>query len=290
MRFQLSKFSIVLLWALSACTHSQEYKEYYSYLNDKPMECKLGNPCNDYIIFLVDARHMDYTSLRPLMKTISKHPSDGSKNSDVGHAWIYLKTDQGVIEGGHSAETGLLQPKYLEGVCLLSEKCDPNPARYFWAIQKDGYFEPGWGGHRPTFALKINLSSEEVAKVQEFISCYQYEDYSLTGNNCVSFVAGIASLLGIELDIWQTVELDSSVTCAGEKIKMWTDPCYQHITFGSPDRLERSLIRLALSGRGESVRNGYLLQRDECFITRTQRTGIELKQLPFRTLRAIYLY
>lgn len=61
-----------------------------------------------YIVFLVNARQLDYSSFRSVLRTIAKHPSDWSKNGDVGHAWIYLKGDE-VIEGGHSGELGLDQ-------------------------------------------------------------------------------------------------------------------------------------------------------------------------------------
>ena len=83
----------------------------------------------------------------------SKHPSDGSKNGDVGHAWIYLQGNVNgesiVIEGGHSGELGICQPKYFDGImnyveygyadsscgemcCLRNE---PNPVKYLWASQ-----------------------------------------------------------------------------------------------------------------------------------------------------------
>ena len=62
----------------------------------------------NFIIFAVDARKLDYSDCSRLLKTMAKHPSDGSKNSDVGHAWIYLKQGDSILQGGHSAERGIL--------------------------------------------------------------------------------------------------------------------------------------------------------------------------------------
>src|SRR4051812_46329911 len=73
-----------------------------------------------YLVFLVSAHHLDYSCSYRFCRTLAKHPRDGSKNGDVGHAWIYLYGKRGgeeiIVEGGHSGELGLLQPRYLDGV------------------------------------------------------------------------------------------------------------------------------------------------------------------------------
>ena len=47
-----------------------------------------------FVVFLVNARGLDYTDTLKFLKTVAKHPRDGSKNGDVGHAWVYLKGDE----------------------------------------------------------------------------------------------------------------------------------------------------------------------------------------------------
>lgn len=62
------------------------------------------------LILLVNARHLDYRTAASCLKTTAKHPSDGSKNGDVGHAWIVLKGPEGEIEGGQSGRQAAINP------------------------------------------------------------------------------------------------------------------------------------------------------------------------------------
>ena len=239
-----------------------------------------------FIILAVDARHLDYTHCTSFLRTVAKHPSDGSKNSDFGHAWIYLKRGQESFEGGHSAERGLVQPRYIEGVCLLAEKGDPNPGRYLWAEQKDGYCELGSGNHRPTFAAKIDLTDEQYQLILDFIADYCFEYYAITGRSCATFVANIAALIGPQLDYQETLQLPPVVL----GLPLWSDPCYSQITLASPDRLEKSLIDLVNSGYAEPAHQWLLRHRHEKFLPRCKRTLEDLRLLPSRTLRVIQCY
>lgn len=262
---------------------TQEYCETYSYYRHrKPAPCMQESEA--FIIFAVEARHLDYSSMTPLLYTIAKHPSDGSKNSDVGHAWIYLKSGSYVLEGGHTAETGEFQPRYLEGVSLLSDKKDPNPARYLFCSQADGCFEHGSGGHRPTYAAKVDLTPDQVMNILRFIENYPYQDYRLAGNSCASFVAEIAKLIGYNFECDQRVIIDQSVTFRGETVLLWTDPVYQEIHIATPDRLERSLIEAVEQGKAEYALPWYYRNKKECFKCRTRRTLKDLSLIPKRTL------
>lgn len=184
-----------------------------------------------YIIFLVNARQLDYSSNERLLKTIAKHPSDWSKNGDVGHAWIYLFGDT-IIEGGHSGELGIDQPRYMEGVIDNMALGAKDPISYLWCSQCDGFFQKGNGGHRPTTAAKLKLTQTQYETIKAFIERYPYREYSLRGNQCCTFVKQIAALVGIVLEDQVTVQINP---------KLWKDPAYKEITFGSPDRLEASL-------------------------------------------------
>lgn len=239
-----------------------------------------------FIILAIDARHLDYTHASLFLKSVAKHPSDGSKNSDFGHAWIYLKKGDEVFEGGHSAERGFLQPRYIEGVCLLAEKGDPNPGRYLWAEQQDGYCELGSGGHRPTFAAKIDLSEEQYEQVVAFIAQYPFNHYAISGHNCASFVADIAALIGLPLDYQETLMLPPIVM----GMPLWRDPCYACITIASPDRLEKSLIDLVRTGQAEPARQWLIRHNNEPFLPRCKRTLDDLRLLPRRTWRVLQCY
>ena len=151
---------------------SHSYREQYSHLDESIPKKSFLSPSPYFLIVLVDARHLDYTDGRSLLRTLVKHPSDGSKNSDVGHAWIYLHgivNDQNIgLEGGHSGELGIYQPRYFEGIMNYLEygyanptsqqqscpRHESNPVKYLWEIQQDGFFQKGSGGHCPTFCSK----------------------------------------------------------------------------------------------------------------------------------------
>lgn len=252
--------------------------------NGGKRECFRETPC--FIILAVDARHLDYTNAASFLRTVAKHPSDGSKNSDFGHAWIYLKKYDEVFEGGHSAERGFLQPRYIEGVCLLAEKGDPSPGRYLWAEQKDGFCELGSGGHRPTFAAKVDLTDEQYEKVVAYITTYPFNHYAITGHSCASFVADIALLIGLSLDYQETLTLPSTVM----GMQLWKDPRYSQITLASPDRLEKSLINLVRRGQAEPARQWLVRHTQEKFLPRCKRTLEDLRLLPWRTWRVLQCY
>ena len=234
-----------------------------------------------FLLILVNARHLDYTNNRSLLKTIAKHPSDGSKNGDVGHAWIYM---QGMVdgrcvcvEGGHSGERGWIQPKYFEGVmnyidygCLCPSKqqaatarYEPNPIKYLWATQEDGFFQEGSGEHTPTYAAKVDITSEQFQSILSFIQPenYPYSEYSLTGNQCSEFVARIGEIAGLELECKMTISIDQIVAFGGRSLCMWRDPRYAMFTFSSPDALERSLMQAVCDKRAEYALPWYMSRK-----------------------------
>lgn len=258
----LKKLSLLLIF-LTACQghhRSEEYATFYSYLENVPEPQFVESPY--YVVLLVNARHLDYGDARSFLQTVAKHPSNGSKNGDVGHAWIYLKSPEGCLEGGHSGERGIWQPRYMEGVFDNIALGAPDPAKYLSCTQCDGYFQCGNGGHSPTFAAKIDLSVEKYAAICAYIQTYPFPDYSITEHQCTTFVTGIAHILGFELEDKMMLTLPQDLILAGRAHRLWTDPCYSTLTIGSPDRLEASLIALVQSGRAENA---------TCWYRRTHR-------------------
>lgn len=217
-----------------------------------------GTPESPYsVTFFVDAPHFNYSSNRALLNSIVKN---GGK---LGHAWIELQgLQQGrkiSIECGHSGELGLTQAKYFDGIMNYNDygyanptqqqRCtpryEPNPIRYLWAIQSDGYCEKGSGGHRPTFFVKFPLSQEQFFKIYEFITKkYDFKRYSLTNHQCCTFITEIAALINVYLDCRETIRLDSSIWYRGAHVRFWDDECYSNITIPTPDRLEKGLKKL----------------------------------------------
>jgi hypothetical protein len=206
-----------------------------------------------FVIILTDAGALDYSGSLCFLKTCAKHPSNWSKRGDAGHAWIYLKGEEGSFEGGHSGELGGKVPTYFEEVMHLAAKGDPNPVRCFFYPRPDGYFEEGSGGHCPTYAAKFALNKEQYEAILKLVGTYDFTKYALTSHQCTTFVCQVAALAGIQLDSEVTLHIDRTLVLGGNEYLLWTDPKFASVRFESPDQLEASLKQEVKNGRGEDV-------------------------------------
>ncbi len=245
--------------------------------------------CEDYfIIFLVNARQLDNSCTKNFLRSVAKHPSDGSKNGDVGHAWIYLNGDE-VIEGGHSGEFGIDQPRYMEGVMDNIALGARNPASYLWTTQCDGCFQQGNGGHLPTFAAKVSITENQYHQVYAFIQNYPFQDYCLTTRQCTTFVREIAQIIGIHLEDQALLKLDAYLRIGGKTYKFWEDPCYACLPYGSPDKMEQSLKLLVQEGDAENVTTWYRKKYRPCLNCRFKKTLEALWIFPTRLIRYLQI-
>ena len=305
MKYLTSLFCVLFLCV--SCSYSprtQAYQEQYAYLETYPTCVESMQETSSFLVILVEARHLDYSDTCTLLRTLAKHPSDGSKNGDVGHAWIYVRGyRQGQcveVEGGHSGELGLTQARYLEGVINLMEcgysfpscttsacyRYEPNPIKYLWEPQRDGYFQRGSGEHAPTFAVKINLTDVQFERIYAFICGeYDFSYYSLTDNQCTSFVTQIAAQADIELEHEMTIKIDPIVSMHGGNLRFWEDPRYQYLTFSSPDILERSMMEAVKEGKAEDALKWYKKRHRPCFKRRMQRRWDTMVKAPARLRR-----
>lgn len=243
------------------------YKALYAHL-DSPMDVPDVTWESDYfLIIFVDAPHLDYTDNYSFLRTVACHPRDGSKQRDFGHVWIYL---QGMVDGkamyiygGHSGERGITQAKYFDGIMnyidygyanptsqqLQCPRYEENPVKYLWETQYDGFFEQGSGNHSPSFAVKMDLSQDQFYQILNFIQHYDYTRYALTGNQCSSFAAQVASLAGLNLECEVTISLDQNLYLSRERIRLWKDLRYSQLTIATPDMVEKSLMEAVRKGR-----------------------------------------
>lgn len=219
------RFNFFILLYFISCTHpNSSFEKTSSY----------------YIIFNVSSRHLDYSSAKNFLSTMSKY-------KDFGHSWIFLYGDGKVLEGGHSGELGEWQPRYLDGVFENIERGAKNPIAYLWCEQCDGFFQKGNGGHKATFSLKINLTKEQYEKIFNFIENYSFKSFSITRNNCATFLQKVASLIDLPLEVNVTIPIEQKLYIWGTVYTLYEDEKYSKITFGSPDRLEMSLKSLLKS-------------------------------------------
>jgi hypothetical protein len=254
-----------------------------------PPTCPENCESDDFLVLLVDAKHLDYSNMQTLLKSMVKHPGTFCKNSEVGHCWVYLR---GImdgecieIEGGHSGELGISQPKYFEGVMNNIECGCKNPIEYLWCPLNDGYFEAGSGRHRPTYAVRIQITPSQFREIYQFIHAYPYWQYSLTQSQCTTFVTQIAELIGIELDGEVSVNIPQKMTLCRETLTLWQDPCYSRIEFPSPDRLEVSLKQLVCEGVAQDATDWYLRYRPYTFSQKMNRCTEAIRLFPTRLRR-----
>lgn len=278
MKILIQLFCIFFLTSCSYAPRSTDYQELYCHLNKPICWQDYEMVESDYfLIILVDARHLDYSDNKSFLGTVAKHPDDGSKNGDIGHAWIYL---QGIkngkkiaLEGGHSGERGVLQAKYFDGIMnyndfgyanptteQIKQPCyEKNPIKYLWTTQQDGFFQKGSGNHSPTFAAKIDLTKEQFEKILLYIQKqYPYDQYGLTGYQCSSFVAHVAAIAGFYFEYNMEMPLQKKVWYGGRWVRFWEDEDYSSLVFASPDKVEQSLMEAVEEGRAEYALDWYL--------------------------------
>lgn len=224
---------------------------------------------DDFLVLLVDAPGFDTTNAQTLLKSMAKHPRTWNKDSSVGHAWIFIhgRSPEGCfyVEGGHSGELGICQPRYVEGVMCNFEEGDPNPISYLWCAQQDGFFQKGAGGHRPTFAIKINITNKQREAILEYIRAdhYNYSHYSITANQCCTYAVQAAQIAGLSLEHEVSVEIPEQIKLGKSRCRLWEDPEYSQLCFSSPDRLEASMRRAVKEGYAEDALAWYLRYREK---------------------------
>jgi hypothetical protein len=235
-----------------------------------------------FVVILVDAPHLNYSSTRTLFKSLVKHPETANKDGYVGHAWVYVRgaIDDGPlieIEGGHSGELGKIQPKYFDGVMNMVEYglADPtaeekrhpakekNPIKYLWTTQHDGFFQQGTGKHIPNYAAKVALTTKQFERIVQFIKSghYCFSEYSITKNQCSTFVAQVAALAGLPLQHEITLTIPNTLTIGKETLPFWQDPIYSQFTFSTPDIVEKSLRSAVERGDATPYLKSYLKQK-----------------------------
>ncbi len=280
---------------------------FYDHLDWKVPKSRTIEKSDYFIVFLVTARHLDYDDSQAMFKTLVKHAS-GGKNADVGHSWFLLHGFADgkpiTVEGGQSGELGIERPKYYDGVINYARygyadpnpkqkkepREEPNPVRYLWADVNDGFFQEGSGGFRPTFAVKVDLTRRQFDKIYGFVQPrnYNYRYYSLVGQQCSSYLAKIAHLAGFPVEHQVTMEINPTLKMWGDEVVLWRDPEYSKITFSSPDRIERSLMKAVIDGRAEYALRWY--KKDGKRLRRTEITDRRERQRRFWESAVRYPY
>jgi len=254
----MSRFLILfLLLVVCGCSPHTNHSCRYHYLA-KVKECErssvqFNGEGDHFLVVLVDARHLDYSSPAGYLSTLQSLCS--SQEPHTGHAWIILSGKRGgepwIFEGGHTGEFGRLAPRYFDEMLRLSRNKDPNPAQYLFSPLPDGQLEIGSGGHLPTFAAAFPVTEEGFARIMRLFEAdgYDFSQWGLRGPHCVHFVLSCLACVGIDIFCQEQVQLPASFSFEGERIDLWIDSAYSTLTTQTPELLEQRLVEHVSEGR-----------------------------------------
>lgn len=249
-RASLRVLCLVLPLATGCCRPDQDlcYQQQYTHL---PLKGEERDPSSEpyFVAFCVEALHLDYASPQRLFQTVAKHPENGRKEGQVGHAWVVLK-GEGLFEGGLSGELGEFKPRYMEGLLQLVEEGDPNPIRYFLEDLEDGFCQRGNGGHWPSLVAWVPLSQEQYREMERcLLEEFDFSSYQISSHHCCSLVGRLAAILGWELEDSVLISITPTVSLGGKEVSLWTEEHFSQIRVGSVDALEKSLGQIQKEGR-----------------------------------------
>lgn len=249
------------LWGAISCLPqaSDEYSKRYAYLTEMRHDVKdlpaFAGQLDRYLVILVDARHLDYSSFEKFFLTMNSG-AVFSREPTIGHAWVIIGERRGektwLFEGGHTGEFGGHVPRYFDEVLHRAYTAeDPNPAKYFFFPLPDGQLQIGSGGHIPTFAVAIPISKEQLLRIQRLFEPdgYDFSQWSIQGPQCVRFVRTCLAVAGVDVSCIEKIPLPQSVQYRGEKRTLWRESTYSILSVETPDLLEKRLWELARAGR-----------------------------------------
>jgi hypothetical protein len=220
---------------------------------DADLDPATGKPVGDegyYLYILSEAAHWDYSDPKSLLFSIRRRPRV--------HSWVILESPRDRLEFGHIGDFGQVQPRYHEGVFQRIRDGHPNPIGYLWETMSDGQFQIGKPNHPPSFVWRIPITRRRYQSIYEYVTQRKYDQFSLRTNNCTDVVIETAALARINLMHRIRLTLPPETKFRGRTLRIWTDPQYRILEYGTPDVLDADLRQLARSGIGSDVTAWYL--------------------------------
>jgi hypothetical protein len=207
-----------------------------------------------YLYILNEAANWDYSTSTSLVFSIWQRP--------WGHSWLILENPRDRLEFGHTGDLGHSKLRYHEGVFQRIREGHPDPIAYLWQTRFDGFFQTGKPNRPPTFVWRMPITLRRYHVINEFVKQRKYDQFGVRSNNCTDMVIETAALAGINLIHRIRLTMPPEAKIWGRMLRVWTDPRYRILEYGTPDVLETDLRQLARFGIGSDVTEWYLaLQR-----------------------------
>jgi len=220
---------------------------------DADMDPATGTPVGDegyYLHILNDAANWDYSSTRSLLFSIWQRP--------WAHSWIILESPQDRLECGHTGDLGEIKARYHDGVFQGIRDGEPDPIAYLWQTRSDGIFQIGKPVRPPSFVWRMPITRQRYQLINEYVKQRKYDQFGVRSNNCTDLVIAAAALAGINLIHRIRLTLPPETKVWGRTARVWTDPKYRILEYGTPDVLETDLRQLARLGIGSDATEWYL--------------------------------
>ena len=223
------------------------------FAGDADLDPATKTPVGDegyYLYILNEHANWDYSSAASIVFTIWMRP--------WAHSWLILERPQDRLEFGHTGDLGITTPRFHKGVFQKIKEGDPNPIAYLWKTMADGQFQTGKPKRPPTFVWRMPITRRRYQLIHEYVMQRKYDQFGLRSNNCTDLVAETAALAGINLIHRIRLTLPQETKVLGRMRRIWTDPQYRILEYGTPEVLEPDLRHLARMGIGSDATEWYL--------------------------------
>jgi hypothetical protein len=220
---------------------------------DADLDPATGTPVGDegyYLYILNEGANWDYSDASSLVFSIWLRP--------WAHSWLILESPRDRLEFGHTGDLGITSPRFHDGVYQKIREGDPNPIAYLWQTKSDGQLQIGKPNRPPTFVWRMPITLRRYQLIHEYMMQRKYDQFGVRSNNCTDFVAEAAALAGINLIHRIRLTLPQETKVLGKTLRVWTDPHYRILEYGTPEVLDADLRQLARLGIGSDVTESYL--------------------------------
>ena len=202
------------------------------------------------LYILNEAANWDYSTATSLVFSIWQRP--------WAHSWLILESPGDRREFGHTGDLGEITPRYHDGVFQGIRDGNPDPIAYLWQMRSDGQFQIGKPNRPPTFVWRMPITRRRYQLIHEYVMQRKYDQFGVRSSNCTDLAVDAAALAGINLISRMQLTGPQEVKIWGRMRRVWTDPRYRILEYGTPDVLETDLRQLARLGIGSDATEWYL--------------------------------
>ncbi len=220
---------------------------------DADLDPATGTPVGDegYNLYILnESAKWDFSTAASLVFSIWMRP--------WAHSWLILESPRDRLEFGHTGDLGLTRLRYHKGVFQKIREGDPNPIAYLWQTMSDGLCQIGKPNRPPTFVWRMPITRRRYQLIHEYVMQRKYDQFGVRSNNCTDMAIETAALAGINLIHRIRLTAPPETKFWGRTVRVWTDPQYRVLEFGTPEVLDADLRQLARMGIGSDVTEWYL--------------------------------